>query len=535
MGKKISVGEALVELLSDYGVDLVFGIPGTHSIELYRGLDNGKIRHISPRHEQGGGFMADGYARVSGKPGVCFVITGAGVTNITTPMGEAYSDSIPMLIISPVNDPDPNDIHRGRLHEITNQSAVTKPLTAFSETVFCADQIPELIARAFEIFSSERPRPVHISIPLSIIPQIVEASSLKKWDAVTPPKPRTATNDEISSICKSIETAKNPVLVVGGGTRFGADSVRILAEKICCPVITTVAGRGVIPQDHPLCVGAQLRAPYVQDILGQSDLGIFIGTELSQTDHWNDDLKLPNQQIWVNLCPHALERETVAQTFQVDGLDCAFRLAELLPESEQSKTNNVHSQCEVARQIHQQNFTNREHIHWKVLSEMINHVPEDATIVSDMTQLAYTAVDYLPMMRPNQWLHPTGYGTLGYALPAAIGAVLADELKSALVIVGDAGLQYTMQEMTLAAELNLNIVVLLWNNDALQQICDDMDNAKISRIGIFQQNPEFIALAKACGWASKEVDGLTALGEDLTNAFGVPGPVLLKLDEFSIQ
>ena len=134
MNNKLSVGEALVKLLSEYGVELVFGIPGTHSIELYRGLENSPIRHISPRHEQGGGFMADGYARVSGKPGVCFVITGPGVTNITTPMGEAYMDSVPMLIISPVNDPDPDDINRGRLHEITNQSAVTKPLTAFSNT-----------------------------------------------------------------------------------------------------------------------------------------------------------------------------------------------------------------------------------------------------------------------------------------------------------------------------------------------------------------------------------------------------------------
>ena len=130
-----TVGEALVNLLADYGVELVFGIPGTHSIELYRGLQSGRIRHISPRHEQGGGFIADGYARVSGKPGVCFVITGPGVTNITTPMGEAYMDSVPMLVISPVNPPDSRRVNRGRLHEITDQTAVTASDTGFDNVL----------------------------------------------------------------------------------------------------------------------------------------------------------------------------------------------------------------------------------------------------------------------------------------------------------------------------------------------------------------------------------------------------------------
>jgi len=128
----MKAGEALVRLLEAYEVDTVFGIPGTHSLELYRGLAGSGIRHVSPRHEQGGGFMADGYARVSGKPGVCFVITGPGVTNIATPLGQAYMDSVPMLVISPVNTPDPGRRNVGRLHEITDQAAVTAPLTAFS-------------------------------------------------------------------------------------------------------------------------------------------------------------------------------------------------------------------------------------------------------------------------------------------------------------------------------------------------------------------------------------------------------------------
>ena len=179
----MKAGEALVRLLHAYGVDTVFGIPGTHSLELYRGLANSNLRHVSPRHEQGGGFMADGYARISGKPGVCFVITGPGVTNIATPLGEAYMDSVPMLVISPVNTPDPGGENVGRLHEITDQAAVTAPLTAFSATAQSADDIPILLARAFAVFAGARPQPVHINIPLSVLHEQTRA----EWEPVAPP------------------------------------------------------------------------------------------------------------------------------------------------------------------------------------------------------------------------------------------------------------------------------------------------------------------------------------------------------------
>ncbi len=531
MNRPQSVGEALVALLADYGVEMVFGIPGTHSIELYRGLEGSPVRHISPRHEQGGGFMADGYARVSGKPGVCFVITGPGVTNLSTPLGEAYMDSVPMLVISPVNDPDPDGINRGRLHEITSQSSVTKPLTAFSRTVRNADEIPELVKRAFDLFHSERPRPVHISIPLHILPEPIPSP----WKATAPEKPGKAGTRELNTARELIENAVAPVLVIGGGTTADPDIILRLADRVGCPVLSTVAARGVIPDSHPLSAGAQLRAPHVQDVLEQADLGIFLGTEFAQTDHWNDDLRLPGQQIWVNLCPTALDQRGAALAIKADCIDFATRLAEQLDAPDPARMAQTLRTCESARNLHGSGFSEKEKIHWAVLQTILPHLPDQATITSDMTQLAYTAVDYLPMARPNQWLHPTGYGTLGYALPAAIGAALADPSRPVLVIVGDAGLQYTMQEMTLASELGLHLVVLLWNNDALQQICDDMDHAGIERIGIFQRNPDFVALARACGWTARQCSGLSTLGAELEEAFDSPGPTLVKLDESSIQ
>src|SRR6516165_2435808 len=164
-----TVGMYLAELLAAYGVEVIFGIPGVHTVELYRGLPNTPIRHITPRHEQGAGFMADGYARVTGKPGVCFIITGPGMTNILTAMAQAYGDSVPMLVISSVNRTEQLGMGGGRLHELRSQRNLTAEVTAFSHTLMRPDELPEVLSRAFTVFRSARPRPVHIEIPIDVI------------------------------------------------------------------------------------------------------------------------------------------------------------------------------------------------------------------------------------------------------------------------------------------------------------------------------------------------------------------------------
>ncbi|MXZ80673.1 MAG: 5-guanidino-2-oxopentanoate decarboxylase [Gammaproteobacteria bacterium] len=530
--KPVTAGQALVELLADHGVDTVFGIPGTHSIELYRGLASERIRHISPRHEQGGGFMADGYARASGRPGVCFVITGPGVTNLATPMAGAYIDSVPMLVISPVNPPDPHGINRGRLHELSSQEAVSRPFCADSVTVESADQIPEAVNRAFSLFASQRPRPVHINIPLPVLVEPVG----EPWHALSCTTAMAKVSDRlVAEAARKIGRARHKVLVVGGGTVDGQSDILALAERMNCPVITTVAARGVIPAGHPLSVGAQLRAPRIQKVLQEADLALFLGTDFAQTDHWNDDMPLPCEQIWVNLSPDSMDSRTSALTAVGDCLHFARKLHALLPEPSREAVDRCRMQCLDLRTGRAESMTDKEKMHWAVLEIIDSHLQKGMLVASDMTQSAYTAVDYLPAYRPRQWLHPVGYGPLGYALPAAIGALLSDAADTALAIVGDAGFQYTQQEMGLAAELGLNLTVLLWNNHALQQICDDMDSAGIEPVGVVQKNPDFLALAEAYGWrAWKNVD-ITSLESELAKASETPGPVLIEIDESLVR
>ena len=162
-------GEALMQLLEEYGVSTIFGIPGEHTLELYRGIAKSNMHAVTPRNEQGASFMADGYARVTGKPGVCTIITGPGVTNAATGIGQAYADSIPMLVISSANDRASLGKGWGRLHETPDLCAITKPITAFSVMVQDPSEVPELIAQAYTVFNSGRPRPAHIAIPIDVM------------------------------------------------------------------------------------------------------------------------------------------------------------------------------------------------------------------------------------------------------------------------------------------------------------------------------------------------------------------------------
>ena len=212
--RQMTCGEALMHLLKDYGVEAVFGIPGEHTLELYRGIESSGVRHVLTRHEQGAGFMADGYGRVTGHPGVCTLITGPGVTNCATPLAQAYADSIPMLLISSANRSESLGKGWGCLHELSDQSAVTAPLTAFSAMVRTPEDIPELIAQAFTVFHSRRPRPVHISIPIDLLGVPVEGGWAPRAPPQSAPAPPSGASPSPSSPASLSWSFSGPYRVV---------------------------------------------------------------------------------------------------------------------------------------------------------------------------------------------------------------------------------------------------------------------------------------------------------------------------------
>ncbi|RWD61873.1 thiamine pyrophosphate-binding protein, partial [Mesorhizobium sp.] len=242
----------IVQMLAANGVDTVFGIPGVHTVELYRGLAGSSIRHVTARHEQGAGFMADGYARVSGRPGVCFIITGPGLTNIATAMGQAYGDSIPMLVISTVNPAGSMGSGAGHLHELPDQRQLMAQVSAFSHTVLTVEEFPTVLARAFAIFASARPRPVHIEIPVDLLS--VDASCLGPALALPVPDRPAAAEAALAAAAKECARASRPLIIAGGGATAAADAILALAERLDAPVLMTTNARGILAQDHPLAL-----------------------------------------------------------------------------------------------------------------------------------------------------------------------------------------------------------------------------------------------------------------------------------------
>lgn len=502
-------GEAIVALLEQYDVDTVFGIPGVHTLELYRGLVGSRIRHILPRHEQGAGFMADGYARASGKPGVCFLITGPGLTNASTAIAQAYSDSIPMLVISSVNQSNLLGKGRGELHEMPDQQKMMSAFTAFSARADTPDHFPALLAKAFDVFDSKRPRPVHIEVPIDIFEKPVD----EEWVPMPRAEKPIADAADIKQAIDELQQAKAPMIIVGGGAIGGDVPLLSLAEKLSAPVVTSVAGSGVFPSSHPLSLGPILVAPSAHELITKSDVVLVVGTELASTETWGIPFKFSGKMIRVDI-DETQFTNSYAATLNIQG-DGPVVLAAIDEGVSKSNDNGYvaarATDVKKALAAFDASLGPEENIRRKVFEKVVNAAPEDALIACDMTQIGYTGHSVFRPETPGRMLFPNGYGTLGYGLPAGLGAKLGAPHKSVLVFVGDGGLLYTMQEMATAVDEHLPIVVILWNNDLLQQIHEGFVDHGIEPIAVSPKNPDFQMLGKSFGWSVSRCDKISML------------------------
>jgi 5-guanidino-2-oxopentanoate decarboxylase len=522
-----SCGEAITGLLEDYGVDTVFGIPGVHTLELYKGLAGSEIRHILPRHEQGAGFMADGYARASGRPGVCFVITGPGVTNIATAMGQAWSDSIPMLVVSSVNETGHLGQGGGRLHEITDQRAVTAPLAAGSGLAMGPREIPPFLHRAFSSFAASRPRPWHLSAPLDVLAAMADGDW--KAGAMAPmPEPDSR---QVETAREWLAVAERPLILLGGGAvGVERDTIVKLAEALGAAVATTTAGKGILPESHALSLGGTLSLEPTQRFLAAADIVLILGSELAETDWWADRMPdLSGKTIRVDV-----SREQLSVNHEPDLPVCADARAFVSALGDVENSLPGDRQRAAIVETRRQATAARGHLarkHIAVLDVIRAGLPENAFIATDMTQIAYTGNYAFPVERQRCWLHPVGFGTLGYALPAAIGAKLAQPERAGVALAGDFGFQFTLPEIAVAVEMELPLPILLWNNDGLGQIQLGMVERGIPAVGVHARNPDFLALARAYGADAVRAESLSSLASAIEQALAAGGPTLIEIRE----
>ena len=532
-------GEVLVKLLEGYGVEQVFGIPGVHAVELYRGLARSSIRHVTPRHEQGAGFMADGYARTSGKPGVCFIITGPGMTNITTAMGQAYADSIPMLVISSVQSRSQLGGGRGKLHELPNQGALVGGVAAFSHTLMSAAQLPGVLARAFALFQAGRPRPVHIEIPLDVL--VEEADDLLDSEPVNIAR-AGAEPAAIARMSQLLAGARRPLILAGGGAIDAAASLTRLAEVLQAPVALTINAKGMLASRHPLLIGSTQSLLATRALVADADVVLAIGTELAETDYdvtFAGGFEIPGTLLHIDIDPDQTVRNYPPKVALVADARTATEalLAELgkQPLGERDSAWGAARAGALRNELAQQ-WDAPTRAQTRFLETVLQELPE-IVIVGDSTQPVYTGNLTFNPERPRRWFNSsTGYGTLGYALPAAIGAWLgsASERNArapVACLIGDGGLQFTLAELACAVEARTPIIVLLWNNQGYEEIKKYMVSRDIEPVGVDIYTPDFIGVAKALGCAAEAIDSVDGLRDALRAASDRQGPTLIEIDQ----
>jgi len=294
------LGAQISHMLKDRGVDVIFGIPGVHNQELYRGIEEAGITHILARHEQGAGFMADGYARATGRVGVCYVITGPGMLNALTPLGQAYSDSVPVLMIASCLD----DVaaRRGQLHQMRDQEAAAAAVCDWSETATSANATYALIDRALGELATKRPRPKAIHVPIAHLEARASPAPAAPSNAHRP----EPSSGQIEGAVRAIKAAQKPLFVFGGGIKHGFESVPSILSKTGAASAVTFAARGSVPSDTDLFLGSTLSRPDFADIAAQADLVIVIGSELAEVDLWRDHLGHKDHMIRVDTDPEVL-------------------------------------------------------------------------------------------------------------------------------------------------------------------------------------------------------------------------------------
>ena len=490
-----SIGEALVAQLSERGVDCVFGIPGVHTIELYRGLAASGIRHVTPRHEQGAGFMADGYARVSGKPGVAFVITGPGLTNTLTAMGQARADSVPMLVVSGVNKLSTLGLGMGHLHELPDQRALTRSVALVSERVESADDLTPMLAQAFAPFQSGRPGPTHLEIPLDITGAPYAATAL----ADTPPVQPALDLGQIEQAAALLGQAKAPLILAGGGVRKAGSALSAIAEKLGAPVVQTVNARGLM-FEHPLGVPASPSLQATRTLIEEADVVLALGTELGPTDY---DMyatgTMPQMQslIRIDLCPEQLSRHPATLAILSDAATALEALDSLIAEG--NTAPNGADRADRTRRAAFDEIGPDMRALSDVLTAARQAVP-GAIMVGDSAQPIYAGNLYYDHDRPGGWFNAaTGFGALGYGIPAAIGAALAAPNTPVLCITGDGGAQFSLPELMCAVDEKLPICFVIWNNHGYQEIATSMQSAGVSVVGCDPTPPDFEGVAGSCG------------------------------------
>jgi len=527
-------GAAVIETLRSLGVDTVFGIPGTHNLELYRHLTRLGIEHITPRHEQGAGYAADAYARVSGRPGVVITTAGPGLTNVITAAATAYADSIPMLVISPGVPRGLRGHDVGYLHETKDSTGAMDRLLRWSRRVSSPSEAADAVAEAFASFSGARPRPVHVEVPVDVLDEPWAGAPPLYHERPGPQPDPTA----LDAAATALAGATRPLIIVGGGSVDAVSELRELAELCGAPVLTTCNGKGVLPESHPLSLGASIRLRAAQQAVTLADVVLAVGTELGDSDLWGGTLTA-QYVIRVDIDAGQLNKNLAADvTLHGDAARVLTAIGERLgPASEltleSAPAGMTPATIARARSLRESCVAEArpDGLAVRPLVEAVQAaLPPDTIMAGDSSQVTYYgAVHFMKAERPHSLLYMAGYATLGYGLPAAIGAKIAAPDRPVVALLGDGALLFSVQELATAVALGLPIPIVVADNGGYAEIRDAMDSRGIPRVGVDLNTPDLPMLARAFGAYGIKAETLADVTTEVAKAFTADRPTLIAI------
>ena len=502
--QRMTGGRAVAAALKAEGIGHVFGIVGTHDSPLFDGVfDEPSIRAVTVRHEQGAALMAAGYARASGKIAACFVVPGPGLTNALTGMGMAHSESAPMLVFGGQNALAQLEREGGHFHELANSLGVAASVCGYATRVSTPSDIPKVIREAMRAMRCRRPRPAYIEVPLDV--QSGEADV-----TLLPPEIYRRPGGDPASIARAAEalqSAKRPFIFAGGGVENAQATqplVRV-AELLGAPVVTSVFGRGAISDRHPLALGDGWgRLNLYDELLAQADLVLVVGSRIDVVSDVNVGARFPKRIVQVDIDALVVGQKRPVEVGIVG--DAAAVLLALVAQLG-GKNRSCWFDAADFRRRKRASLVERAGPVLTLIEDLRAALPDDTIFVDDLTLVGYWMPLLLETYAPRTLIHPGTYGTLGYSLPAAIGAKLACPRQPVVSISGDGGFLFTMQELATARAGNLDLIVLVFNDNAfgaIRKYQDRMFGGR--RIGSELVNPDFVKLGEAFGATSVRVE-----------------------------
>jgi acetolactate synthase-1/2/3 large subunit len=527
----------VVRLLEQQGVRIVAGIPGGALLPIYEALGCSKIRHVLTRHEQAAGFIAQGMARMTGKAGVCLATSGPGVTNMVTALADAKLDSVPLVCIA--GQVPTHMIGTDAFQEVATLDMV-RPITKASFFVADPSELPATFAQAFAIAERGRPGPVLIDIPkdvqLASLPASCSSPEPPESSHFAQLRGDRSDDAAYAQAIRLIHAAERPVLYVGGGVvkARAHDELRRFAERHAIPVTTTLMALGALPAGHPLNIGmlGMHGARYTNLLLEECDLLIAIGARFDDRATGRTDCFAARARIvHIDIDRRELGKIKTPTVAICD--DAAEALAKLFAMVQPTRRPGWSRRIVQLRRIHGLKTPDDGDVcsPYGIVRAVSELIPADSIITTDVGQHQMWVAQMFAFQRPDRWLTSGGLGTMGFGLPAAIGAALTDRSATAVCFTGDGSLLMNIQELATLAELDLNVKIVVLDNAALGLVRQQQELFYGRRLvaSMYAQPANFVAIAHAFGVAACDLGLAAASRTALANALRRDGPVLIRV------